>query len=70
VRGPIRFAAERRPNGCQMTIRVPESCGAELLLPRGQSAALPKLSPDHPLGLRRFQLLSGKDNVFTISRAN
>lgn len=70
VRGPIKFAADRRPDGFQMTIHIPEKCSAELLLPKDQSAALTELSPNHPLGLRRFQLLSGENKVSIIHQAN
>ena len=43
-----------------------EGCQAGLLLPKEQFAGLPKLSPEHPLGLQRFRLDSNKENVFTI----
>ena len=68
VRGPLRFSAQRRPGGQRLKILIPAGCQAELLLPPGKSAALPALAPDHPLGLKRFQLESGKENVFTVPR--
>lgn len=66
VRGPITFTAERVPEGLAMKIEVPQDCVAELLLPQDQSAALPEQSENSPLGLKRFQLQSGRENSFMI----
>ncbi|MGO9113537.1 MAG: alpha-L-rhamnosidase C-terminal domain-containing protein [Thermoguttaceae bacterium] len=66
VRGPIGFVAEKRPKGHQISVAVPKGCDAELLLPPGDSTSLPALAPDHRLGLKRFRLEAGKENVFVV----
>lgn len=68
VRGPIHFSAVRREQGGhRLVVRVPDGCQAELLMPEGVKADLSRLTPDHPLGLKRFQLKSGIDNTVEIS---
>jgi alpha-L-rhamnosidase len=66
VRGPLRFSARRAPDGRHLAIRIPAGCQAELLLPQGETTALPALSPDNSQGLKRFRLASGKTNEFRI----
>jgi alpha-L-rhamnosidase len=65
-RGPIRFAAERHGHGHHVAITIPAGCQAELLLPNPEGVNLPPLVPDSPLGLKRFQLESGRENVFQL----
>ena len=67
VRGPIRFTAQRQPGTQQLKILIPAGCNAELLLPPGKTTTLPALVPDHPLGLKRFQLQAGRQNVFAVA---
>jgi hypothetical protein len=66
VRGPIRFVAGKRPEGHQISVAVPKGCEGELLLPPGDSTSLPVLLPDHRLGLKRYRLEAGKENVFVV----
>ena len=66
VRGPIRFVAGKRPEGQQISVAVPKGCEAELLLPPAAATSLPALAPDHRLGLKRFRLEAGKENVFVV----
>jgi hypothetical protein len=67
ARGPIRFVAKRQSNGHRVTVRIPSGCETELLVPNGRGIELPSLSPDHPAGLKRFQLKSGTENNFTLT---
>ncbi len=67
VRGPIRFVAVKRPEGQRISLAVPKGCEAELLLPPGASTSLPALAPDHRLGLKRFRLEAGRENVFVVT---
>ena len=71
VRGPIHFNAVRQTNGAyKLELLIPETCKAELLLPEGVETGLPRLTPDHPLSLKRFQLKSGTNNVIESSAVN
>ncbi len=63
-RGPVHFAAKQRPGGHHVTVQIPPGCQAELLLPKADGIALPALSPDDPLGLKRFRLTSGVESEF------
>lgn len=63
VRGPIRFTAASRPGGHHLAVTLPVGCEGELLLPEGSKPDLKRLSPDHPLGLKRFRLVPGKPNT-------
>jgi hypothetical protein len=64
VRGPIQFSAEPAGKGHSISITVPQTCQAELLLPSSAKVDLPELAPDHQLNLRRFRLKSGEPNSF------
>jgi hypothetical protein len=66
VRGPMRFVAQHRPDGHHVAVQIPSGCQAELLLPDGRGIKFPALKPDHPLGLKRFQLKSGQGNEFSV----
>lgn len=70
VRGSIKFAAQRKPEGLRMTISIPQDCNSELLLPKEQSTTLTELLPNHPLGLKRFKLPSGQENSFVVRQGN
>jgi len=63
VRGPIEFEAEMTntpPHGHRVTVSLPDGCEGELVLPDGLPADLPSLTPDHPLGLKRYRLAAGQ----------
>lgn len=65
VHGPIRFEAQRLGQGHHVRVTVPKGIAAELLLPpQTQQVAFKRLLPDHPLGLQRYKLGSGKVNEF------
>ena len=49
----------------RVTVALPAGCEGELLLPPGAPADLPTLSPDHPLGLKRYRLAAGTTHYFT-----
>ena len=66
VRGPIRFVAGKHSAGRRFSVAVPKGCEAELLLPPGASTSLPPIVPDHRLGLKRFRLETGQENVFVV----
>ncbi|NLF09584.1 MAG: alpha-L-rhamnosidase [Pirellulaceae bacterium] len=68
VRGPLRFTAKRQTHGHEITIDIPAGCNAELLLPDGDEPPLRRLLPDHSLKLNRYQLQSGKKNVFQMRK--
>ncbi|NLF06566.1 MAG: alpha-L-rhamnosidase [Pirellulaceae bacterium] len=71
VRGPIRFSAVRREQGGhRLVVRVPDDCQAELLLPQAADYDKNRLSPDHPLGLKRFRLVPGIDNTIDTSETS
>ena len=70
VRGSIKFAAQRKPEGLRMTISIPQDCNSELLLPKEQATTLTELLPNHPLGLKRFKLPSGQESLFVIRQGN
>ena len=66
VRGPIQFAAERQEDGHHIQITIPKEVSAELLLPPQAQVSFKRLLPDHPLGLHRYKLSSGKRNEFLL----
>ncbi len=70
VRGSIKFAAQRQPEGLQMKISIPQDCNSELLLPKEQTTTLTEILPNHPLGLKRFKLPSGQESSFVIRQGN
>jgi hypothetical protein len=67
VRGPIEFESERMdmsPHGHRVTISLPAGCEGELVLPDGIPIDLPTLTPDHPLGLKRYRLAAGQRHAW------
>jgi alpha-L-rhamnosidase len=68
VRGPIQFAAEPSGGGHRVSLTLPRDCEGELLLPAEVPCDLHPLVPDHPWGLKRFQLRSGEASVFSTQR--
>lgn len=68
VRGPIPFLAIPEKNGHTVTMTLPEGCEGELLLPTTVTAELEALTPDHPLGLKRYRLPAGASSTFFVPR--
>ncbi|MCX5771485.1 MAG: alpha-L-rhamnosidase, partial [Candidatus Hydrogenedentes bacterium] len=64
VRGPIEFNAEPENNGHRVSVSLPPGCEAELLLSPQAKADLAPITPDHPLGLKRYRLQPGVTNTF------
>ena len=69
VRGPIKMAARKKIDAHQVILNIPSGINAELLLPAtagdNTSKVPSRLLPDHPLGLRRFKLQTGRTEFFT-----
>jgi hypothetical protein len=66
-RGPIQFTARALDGGGhRVLITIPEGCQAELLVPATCQPKLEALSPDHPLGLKRFRLVAGRLNTLEV----
>ncbi len=68
IRGPIRFIAEPAPGGHHVSLTLPAGCEGELLLPATTQPSLEALTPDHPLGLKRFRLEAGTACEFDVPR--
>jgi len=64
--GPIPFSAIPENGGHRVTVTLPRDCEGELLLSPPAKPDLEALAPDHPLGLKRFRLVSGSANTFFI----
>ena len=67
VKGPIGCVAKRTDTDHRVTLSVPDQIAAELLLPGGPAPGLPRLLPDHPLGLQRYRLASGQSVTFALT---
>ncbi|MCC6695429.1 MAG: alpha-L-rhamnosidase N-terminal domain-containing protein [Candidatus Hydrogenedentes bacterium] len=65
-RGPIPFSAVPESGGHRVTVTLPKDCEGELLLPPSAKPDLEALTPDHPLGLKRYRLVSGAANTFLV----
>ena len=68
VRGPIHFAAKPVKEGHRVSVTLPPACEGELLLPPNAETKLPLLSPDHPLGLKRYRLEAGATGECVVPR--
>jgi hypothetical protein len=68
--GPLEFTSEPVPGGHKIVLTAPPAGEGELLLPPGSETALEPLTPDHPLGLKRFRLRAGQTNVCTLRSTN
>jgi hypothetical protein len=66
VRGPIIFNAEPQDDGHRVELQLPPGCPGELYLPPDRPPVLKRLTPDHPLGLSRYELPAGKTVVFRV----
>ncbi len=66
VLGPLRFSAQRRPEGHHVEVSLPPGCQADLLVAESEAVKLPAAPAGHPLGLKRFRLEAGKQNVFDV----
>jgi len=64
--GRFEFTSEPVPDGQRVALTVPPQGEGELLLPPSSETDLEPLTPDHPLGLKRFRLRSGQINRFTL----
>ena len=62
------FRSELRGHKHRVEVKLPETVETELLLPAGEEAAFPPLSPDHPSGLKRYRLPPG-GGKFDVPRA-
>ncbi len=62
--GPIHLAASQQADGRHLALTIPAGVAAELVVPANEASAiqLPRLAPDTPTGLKRFQLTSGAAN--------
>ena len=60
--GPFEFSSEPTPAGHKIILKVPPQGEGELLLPADAKTDLEPLTPDHPLGLKRFRLRAGQAN--------
>ena len=69
VKGPIGCVAKRTDTGHALTLSVPDQIAAELILPVGAEPGLPRLYPDHPLGLQRYRLPSGQSVTLVLASA-
>jgi hypothetical protein len=68
-RGPVHFRSELRGDRHRVEVKVPKTVNMELLLPLTAKAEFPPLSPDHPSGLKRYRLPSGK-TIFDVPRTS
>lgn len=68
VRGPIPFTAVPENGGHRVTLTLPEGCEGELLLPASATPGMDALTPDHPLGLKRYPLAPGVEHTFFVPR--
>jgi hypothetical protein len=68
--GPFQFTSEPVPGGHKIALTAPPAGEGELLLPPGSKTDLEPLTPDHPLGLKRFRLRAGQTNVCTLRSTN
>ncbi len=64
--GPIPFTAVPENGGHRVTVTLPEGCEGELLLSPSAKPDLKALTPDHPLGLKRYRLVSGTTSAFFV----
>ena len=67
-RGPIPFLAVPESGGHRVTVTLPGGCEGELLLPAIAKVELQALTPDHPLGLKRYRLPAGAASTFFVPR--
>ena len=68
VRGPIRFAATGTPQRRKIALAVPQGIEAVLLFPREWKVSLERLPGEHPLGLLRYGIPTGKPVEFEAVR--
>jgi hypothetical protein len=66
--GRFEFKSEPMPGGQKVALTVPSLGEGELLLPPGSQTDLESLTPDHPLGLKRFRLRPGQVNSCTLNQ--
>ncbi|MCU0784992.1 MAG: alpha-L-rhamnosidase N-terminal domain-containing protein [Verrucomicrobia bacterium] len=58
-RGPVEFKARREGASHHITVKLPQHCAAELVLPANVPSAFPPLTPDGPAGTKRYRLPAG-----------
>ncbi|MFA6239416.1 MAG: alpha-L-rhamnosidase N-terminal domain-containing protein [Candidatus Hydrogenedentales bacterium] len=68
ARGPIPFAAVPEDGGHRVTISLPSGCEGELLLNASAKPELAELTPEHPLGLKRYRLAPGATTTVFVPR--
>ena len=59
ARGPVAFKAHRDGGVHRITVKLPENCDAELLLPANVRSSFPAVEPDGPCGTKRYRLPPG-----------
>ena len=60
VRGPLHFRARGTSGNRELTLEMPKECEREILLPRGASVTLERVTGPAPDGTVRYRLPSGQ----------